>query len=417
MPDFKYKARTDRGEARAGVIEAETKAAAAQQLRAQGLVPTEISLATRLVDSDAVLTQQAARKVKGEEIVAFANQLAVMIDTGVPLAEAIRAYTEQSRGGPLGRIAGARGGPLGRIAGVLSDRIAAGVSFSAAIAEHPGVFPRLMVSLVRASEASGSMGTMLQRVAAYLGNEMRTRRQIRGALIYPMIMLVMGLSVTGFLISWVLPRFASIYEGRDAALPKPTQILLNLSGWVTTNWALLLLAIIALVGAAVLARGTQTGRRLVDRVLLGAPVIGAIFRNFYLTRVARTLATLLASGVQLKEALGIVRGVSASPQWDDFLLHLDQSIDGGRSISDAVLDSPLIPPSFAQMIAAGERTGHLAESLERVADVAEEQFEDSVGAGTQLIEPVMIIAMGSVIGAVAVALLLPIFTMGSAMAG
>lgn len=406
MPDFKYKARTDRGEARAGVIEAETKAAAAQQLRAQGLVPTEISLATRLVDSDAVLTQQAARKVKGEEIVAFANQLAVMIDTGVPLAEAIRAYTEQSRGGPLGRIAG-----------VLSDRIAAGVSFSAAIAEHPGVFPRLMVSLVRASEASGSMGTMLQRVAAYLGNEMRTRRQIRGALIYPMIMLVMGLSVTGFLISWVLPRFASIYEGRDAALPKPTQILLNLSGWVTTNWALLLLAIIALVGAAVLARGTQTGRRLVDRVLLGAPVIGAIFRNFYLTRVARTLATLLASGVQLKEALGIVRGVSASPQWDDFLLHLDQSIDAGRSISDAVLDSPLIPPSFAQMIAAGERTGHLAESLERVADVAEEQFEDSVGAGTQLIEPVMIIAMGSVIGAVAVALLLPIFTMGSAMAG
>ena len=406
MPDFKYKARTDRGEARAGVIEAETKAAAAQQLRAQGLVPTEISLATRLVDSDAVLTQQAARKVKGEEIVAFANQLAVMIDTGVPLAEAIRAYTEQSRGGPLGRIAG-----------VLSDRIAAGVSFSAAIAEHPGVFPRLMVSLVRASEASGSMGTMLQRVAAYLGNEMRTRRQIRGALIYPMIMLVMGLSVTGFLISWVLPRFASIYEGRDAALPKPTQILLNLSGWVTTNWALLLLAIIALVGAAVLARGTQTGRRLVDRVLLGAPVIGAIFRNFYLTRVARTLATLLASGVQLKEALGIVRGVSASPQWDDFLLHLDQSIDGGRSISDAVLDSPLIPPSFAQMIAAGERTGHLAESLERVADVAEEQFEDSVGAGTQLIEPVMIIVMGSVIGAVAVALLLPIFTMGSAMAG
>lgn len=406
MPEYTYKARDERGESRTGDIEADSQSDAMATLRQQGLVVTSVSISTRMVDADKVLTNQAASRVKRDEVVAFANQLSVMLDTGVPLAEAVNAYTEQSRGGNLARIAR-----------VLSDRITAGVSFSNAIAEFPRVFPRLMVSLVRASEASGSMGQMLERVAGYLGDEQRTRRQIRGALTYPLIMLVMGGGVTGFLIAWVLPRFARIYEGRDAALPKPTQFLLGMSDFVTANWLLLILAAVAAAVAAVAAKATDAGRRMTDAVLLGSPVIGPIFRNFYLTRIARTLATLLDSGVQLKEALQIVRGVCASHKWDALLVHMDETIDAGRPISDAVLDSPLIPPAFGQMIAAGDRTGKLGTSLQRVADVAEEQFEDSVQNGTQLIEPAMIILMGSVIGAVAIALLLPIFTMGKTMAG
>ena len=406
MPDFKYKARDDRSELKRGIIEAKSKTDAIAQLRSQGLVVVEVSLSTQLISTDAVLTEQAARRVKRDEVVAFANQLSVMIDTGVPLAEAINAYTKQSRGGPLVRIAA-----------VLSDRITAGVNFSAAIAEYPRVFPTLMISLVRASEASGSMSQMLERVAAYLGNEQRTKRQIRGALIYPLIMLIMGGAVTGFLVAWVLPRFGKIYEGRDAALPKPTQILLGISDIASSQWPLILLAIGALAAAAIALKATSAGRRALDALLLASPVVGPIFRNFYLTRVARTLATLLHSGVQLKEALGIVRGVTTSSKWDDFLLHMDETIDAGKPVSDAVLDSPLIPPAFAQMIAAGERTGKLGPALERVADVAEEQFEDSVSTGTQLIEPVMIILMGGVIGTVAIALLLPIFTMGKTMSG
>ena len=406
MPEYTYKARDERGESRTGDIEADSQSDAMATLRQQGLVVTSVSISTRMVDADKVLTNQAASRVKRDEVVAFANQLSVMLDTGVPLAEAVNAYTEQSRGGNLARIAR-----------VLSDRITAGVSFSCAIAEFPRVFPRLMVSLVRASEASGSMGQMLERVAGYLGDEQRTRRQIRGALTYPLIMLVMGGGVTGFLIAWVLPRFARIYEGRDAALPKPTQFLLGMSDFVTANWLLLILAAVAAAVAAVAAKATDAGRRMTDAVLLGSPVIGPIFRNFYLTRIARTLATLLDSGVQLKEALQIVRGVCASHKWDALLVHMDETIDAGRPISDAVLDSPLIPPAFGQMIAAGDRTGKLGTSLQRVADVAEEQFEDSVQNGTQLIEPAMIILMGSVIGAVAIALLLPIFTMGKTMAG
>jgi len=406
MPEFTYKARDDRGAPQTGVIEARSRAEAMSNLKQQGYTVTDLAIATQMVDTDAVLNAQAARRVKRDDVVAFANQLAVMIDTGVPLADAISAYTEQ-----------AGNGPLGRIARMLDDRISAGVQFSGALAEHPRVFPRMMVSLVRASEASGTMGVMLERVASYLGNEQRTKRKVRGALMYPFIMLTMGGAVTGFLIAWVLPRFASIYEGRDAALPKPTQFLLGLSDAVSSNLALLFLALAACVGLAVAAKTTEAGRRIVDKVLLGSPVVGPIFRNFHLTRIARTLATLLAAGIQLKEALEIVRDLTASPQWEALIKDMDETIDAGRTVSDAVLASPLIQSSFGHMIAAGERSGQLEKALERVADVSEEQFEDSVSTGTQLIEPAMIVLMGAVIGSVAVALLLPIFTMGKTMAG
>lgn len=406
MPEYSYKARSDRGEATQGVVEARGDREAIAQLRNQGLTVTELSVVTNLVDAEAVLNDQAARRVKRDEVVAFANQLAVMIDTGVPLADAIAAYTEQSRGGPLSRIAR-----------LLADRIAAGVQFSTALAEHPRVFPRLMISLVRASEASGTMGAMLERVAQYLGNEQRTKRKVKGALTYPLIMLTMGGGVTVFLIAWVLPRFAGIYEGRDATLPAPTRFLLGLSETVTTNWALLLVAAVLLVAGGVALKLTAFGARIVDALLLGAPVIGPIFRNFHLTRVARTLATLLAAGIQLKEALEIVKGLTASDQWQRLIREMSNTIDAGRPVSDAVLATSLIPSSFAYMIAAGERTGQLERALERVADVSEEQFDDSVATGTQLIEPMMIILMGGVIGGVAVALLLPIFTMGKTMSG
>lgn len=404
MPEFNYTARNDRGQQTQGVILADSRADAAVSLRQQGLIATAVTLSTQLVDSDTVLTEQAAKRVTRDEVVAFSNQLAVMLETGVPLNDAIKAYTEQSRGGALVRVAG-----------VLSDRIAAGVTFSNAIAEYPRVFPPLMVSLVRASEASGSMGPMLERVATYLGKDQRTMRQIRGALMYPLIMLTMGGAVTTFLVAWVLPKFAKIYEGRDAALPKPTQILLGISDTVSSNISVLLGALFAIAAVAIMLRITAWGRRLVDGILLGAPVVGGIFRNFHLTRISRTLSTLLDSGVQLKDALQIVRGVSRSPRWDDLLVTMDHTIDAGKPVSDAVMEATLIPASFAQMISAGERTGNIGLAFDKVADVSEEQFEDAVTTGTQLLEPIMIIVMGAVIGSVAIALLLPIFTMSKVM--
>ena len=405
MPEFSYKARDDRGSSQTGVIEARTRAEAMASLRQQGYTVTGLTIATQMVDTDAVLNAQAARRVKRDDVVAFANQLAVMIDTGVPLADAINAYTEQ-----------ASGGPLGRIAKMLDDRISAGVQFSAALAEHPRVFP-----------AHDGQPRPRLRGVGHHGRHARTRRRLPGQRTahqtqgprrahVPLHHAHHGRRRHRLPHRVGPPRFASIYEGRDAALPRPTQFLLGLSEVVSSNLPLLFLALATCVALAVAAKTTEAGRRVVDKVLLGSPVVGPIFRNFHLTRIARTLSTLLAAGIQLKEALEIVRDLTASPQWEALIKDMDETIDAGRTVSDAVLASPLIQSSFGHMIAAGERSGQLEKALERVADVSEEQFEDSVSTGTQLIEPAMIVLMGAVIGSVAVALLLPIFTMGKTMA-
>ncbi|MFG0257544.1 MAG: type II secretion system F family protein [Phycisphaerales bacterium JB043] len=405
MPRYAYEARDGLGSQTSGVIEAPSEHDAARMLRDESLSVTSIRIATKInFEAGATSSRSMQRGVKREEVISFTSQMAVMLETGVPLAEALEAVVTQLKPGNFKNVLI-----------TVTDRITSGLSFSVAIAEFPHVFPNMMVSLLEASEAAGSLASMLHRVSEYLANERQTRRQIRGALTYPAIMLSMCLGVTSFLIIWVLPRFAGIYEARSAVLPAPTQMLLDASTWVITNgWALAG----GIVGVAVLAvwyRNTRSGRELFDTLKLRVPVIGPIFTNFYLTRVTRTLATLLASGVTLPEAIRILRGLITNTHWETLWDDMDEAITSGKTIGEVVLQTRNIPPSLGQMIAAGERSGKLPEVLERVANVTEKDFEESVKTGTQLIEPIMIILMGVMIGGVAVALLLPIFTMGSMM--
>jgi type IV pilus assembly protein PilC len=387
-----------------GVIEAPTEHDAARLLREDNLSVTSIRIATQISLEGGTSSRSMQRGVKREEVISFTSQMAVMLETGVPLAEALEAVVSQLKPGNFKNVLV-----------TVTDRITSGLSFSVAIAEFPHVFPRMMVSLLEASEAAGSLAAMLHRVSEYLSHERQTKRQIRGALTYPAIMLSMCVIVTSFLIIWVLPRFAGIYEARSAVLPTPTQVLLDSSTWIITNaWALAG----ALAGTVVLGywyRSTQSGRELFDTIKIRFPVIGPIFTNFYLTRVTRTLATLLAAGVTLPEAIRILRGLVTNSHWIAIWDELDEAITSGKTIGEVVLNTRTIPPSLGQMIAAGERSGKLPEVLDRVANVTERDFEETVKTGTQLIEPIMIILMGVMIGGVAVALLLPIFTMGSMM--
>lgn len=406
MPRYAYSARDGLGVVHTGVVEARSESDAAGKLRDDQLTVTDITIASQIVDAERSRTQSAARRVRREEVIGFSDQMAVMLETGVPLAEALGAFLTQSKSTHFRKVVE-----------VVTDRITSGLSFSSAIGEFPRVFPRLMVSLLQASEAAGALGTMLRRVSEYLSSEHQTRRQIKGALAYPLIMVTMAIMVTGFLVVWVLPRFAAIYESRSADLPIPTKLLLDISGAVTSHGLVIGLAITVLAVGGWLGSRTDTGRRLIDNAKIRTPVVGPIMTNFYLTRVARTLATLLASGVTLPESIRILRGVVSNGMWGRLWDDLDEAISNGKTIGEVVLTSRVIPPSVGQMIAAGERTGRLPEVLTRVADVTERDFNESVKAGTQLIEPIMITAMGVMIGGVAIALLLPIFTMGSAMAG
>jgi len=406
MPKYRYEARDARGQSRAGLIEAEGERDALARLRGEGLTVSEVKVASEIVDIDAIRIRHASRQITREQVVSLSAQLSVMLETGVPLSEALDAVVRQSKAGPLRRVVE-----------VVVDRVNSGVSLSAAVGEFPRAFPTLMVALLRASEASGALGEMLGRVSEYLGRERQTVKQIKGALMYPAVMLTMAIGVTVFLVAWVLPRFARIYESRSAALPTPTRILMAISDGLTANWALALSALVASIVGFVFAAHTERGRHALDWLRLNAPLIGPIFRNFYLSRATRTLGTLLAAGVDLLDAISIVRGVTRNAIWERFWTRLEREVTNGQPLADVVLESSLIPPASAQMIAAGDRSGRLPEVLERVAAVCEEDLEESIKNGTQMIEPIVITFMGVMIGGIAIALLLPIFTMGTVMGG
>jgi len=406
MPRYAYSARDGMGVMRTGVVAGRTESDAVATLRDDELTVTEIRIATQIGGDDRRRIDAVARRVKREEVIAFTDQLAVMLETGVPLSEALDAFLQQTKPGPFRQVVE-----------VVADRITSGLSFSVAISEFPRVFPRLMVSLLEASEAAGALDVMLRRVSDYLSSERQTRRQIRGALAYPAIMLTMACAVTTFLVLWVLPRFASIYESRSAALPAPTRALLGVSDAVQSNGLMMLVGAAATVAGFFAFRRSDDGRRFIDAAKVRSPIVGPILTNFYLTRVTRTLATLLAAGVTLPDAIRILKGVVNNRMWTDTWKSLEEAITAGRTIGEVVLESPVIPASAAQMIAAGERTGRLPEVLIRVADVTERDFNESVKSGAQMIEPLMIMVMGVMIGGVAVALLLPIFTIGNAVTG
>lgn len=405
MLTFAYRARDSRGEPVDGTIEARTKSDALRALDREGKTVTDIQIGTRPIDADEIRIKHAAGSVRREEVISFAGQLAVMLETGVPLSDALDAFVKS-----------ARTSGLRKVTEVVAGRIHGGVPFSTAIEDFPKVFPNLMVSLMKASEASGKMGEMLARVSEYLAKERRTARQIKGALTYPMVMVGIAVVVTGFLVTWVLPKFARIYESREAGLPTLTKVLLQSSRFLIENWIAFVSAIIGLAVGFVVFRMTPRGRRVIDTMKLKSPVIGPMFRLFYLTRATRTLGTLLASGVPLLDAVRIVRGVTENYNWFELWTRMEHSMTGGHTISEVVEDSWLIPPQVAQMISAGERTGRLPEVLERIARATESDLDEAVKNATQLIEPAMIVFMGITIGGIAIALLLPIFNVANIVA-
>ncbi len=404
MYTFAFEARDQHGQAVKSTIEAASKDDALRVLQRDGFTVIDIKIGPSPVDVEGIRISTAARAIKRDDVIALANQLSVMIETGVPLSDAMDAYIEQSRSDGMRRVLG-----------VIHDRIRGGVNFSEALAEFPRVFPVLMISLMRASEASGTMGVMLGRIAEYLGKERRTVKQIRGALTYPAVMVVLAFTVTTFLVVGVLPRFAKIYESREAALPAPTRIVMGLSNFLTQHTLAIGAGLVAAIIVIILLKTTSRGRRIIDTLKIRAPIIGPMFTQFYLTRATRTLGTLLDSGVPLLDAVTIVRGVTTNVLWDDLWNKTEESLTRGQTLSDVVLESTLIPPSIAQMIAAGERTGRLSEVFARISSSTEEELEEAIRNGTQLIEPLMIMFMGVTIGGIAIALLLPIFTIANVM--
>ncbi|MHC4992248.1 MAG: type II secretion system F family protein, partial [Planctomycetota bacterium] len=407
---YAYKARNAAGEVTAGTVMASSADEVSARLRAEGQFVFEIDASPMRVladlDEQQIRRNEAAKRVRREDVIAFCQQLSVMLETGVPLAEALDAFRRQTARPEFRQVLD-----------VLADDIDSGEPLSAAMEKWPRVYPGMMISLMKASEASGTMATMLGRVGDYLAKDRRTVKQIKGALGYPLFMMASGVAITIFLMSFVLPRFARIYEQREASLPGPTKFLLAISEFITTQYhwygpiaAVLLIALLIWVKRPL-------GRRMLDWIRLRIPGIRTMYTHLYVTRVTRTMATLLSAGVNVLDVIDICRGVTGNVYYNDLWDSMERGVREGRQISDAVFKSSLVPPNVASMIAAGERSGQLPEVMEKISDFSQEELDGAVGQVTTYIEPIMIVFMGIVIGGVATALLLPIFNMGRVMSG
>jgi len=349
-------------------------------------------------------------KVKPAELILFATQLSVMLDAGVVLSDALDAIAEQAEHGTFRTV----------IMDV-AEKVKSGENFSKCIACYPKVFSSMFISMVKASEASGTMAEMLNVLSGYLTFESETRKRIKGALTYPFIMALMAVAATGTLMFFVLPRFMGIYEARGAALPKLTQVLVGFSkmlGNLQIMTSFLTVAIIGGVGAYYWA-GTLAGRRVIDFIKIRTPVVGTMFIDTVVTRSMRIMATMINTGVNLLESIEVTQGSCQNYYFQRLWIGVDEKIRDGYQLSESILISPgseLIAPGIIQMLRAGEKSGKLGEVCDKISVFYEKKLEASIRNVMTLIEPIMITIMGAIIGTIAIALLLPVFRISSVIA-
>ncbi|MDY0355325.1 MAG: type II secretion system F family protein [Sedimentisphaerales bacterium] len=349
-------------------------------------------------------------RVKSTDLILFTTQLAVMLDSGVILSDALDAIGEQ-----------AADPRFKAVILDLSERVKSGEMFSKALAFYPGIFNRMFISMVKASEASGKMVEMLTVLTGYLTFEADTRKRVLGALTYPLIMVLMAIAATGTLMFFVLPRFMRIYETRGAALPKLTQVLVHFSRILgnVEIMAMLVTTVILLGFGLYLWSHTISGRRILDGVKIRTPVIGTMFVDMVVTRSMRIMATMVNTGVRLLDAIHVIQGCVDNYDFEQLWAEVDGRIQDGYQLSEAILISErakLISPSIIQMLRAGEKAGQLGAVCDKVSVFYEKKLAASIQSVMTVIEPLMITILGIVIGTIAIALLLPVFRVSSVIA-
>ncbi len=363
---------------------------------------------TQMSDREALRLRST--KVKSAELILFTTQLSVMLDSGVVLSDALDAIGEQAGNETFKMI----------IMDV-SDGVKSGETLSSVLVKYPRVFSSMFISMVRASEASGTMSEMLNVLSGYLSFEAETNKRIKGALTYPFIMALMAVAATGTLMFFVLPRFMRIYEAKGAALPKLTQILVGFSNILGNFQAMTGIVTGLIVTAIALYYWSRTihGRRVIDYLKIKTPVLGTMFVDTVVTRSMRIMATMVNTGVRLLDSIDVIQDSCQNYYFQQLWLRVDEKIRDGYQLSESITLSPggeLIAPGIIQMLRAGEKSGKLGEVCDKVSVYYEKKLEASIRNVMAMIEPLMILILGSIIGTIAIALLLPVFKISSVIA-
>lgn len=401
MPTFTYVAR-DAGSGREvqSLIDAASEQAAVQALLGRNLlvvsIQEKVSKRGKIVGGSVPLA----------DLVIFTRQLATMIDAGLAIVQSLQALGDQTSNKVMRDV----------IRDV-TTRVEGGDNFSSALQKHPKVFVRLYVCMVDAGEKGGLLSEILARLATYLENTQRLRKKVKSAMMYPTVVTLVAIGITIFLLVRVVPVFKEVFEGFGAKLPPPTQVLIDISNWMKSWYLIVLGGLGALVWGFFWFIKTKQGLEIWDRVRIQIPIFGAIAHKICLARFTRTLASLVRSGVPLLEVLNIVANTCGNVVMEKATRAAAGDIERGEGISVALGKHPIFPTMIIRMLTAGEQTGKIDQMLERVADFLDEEIDTTLSGLTSLIEPLLIVFLGVIVGGIVICMFLPIFKLGDIVSG
>ncbi|HDP34992.1 MAG TPA: type II secretion system protein GspF [Candidatus Hydrogenedentes bacterium] len=411
MPKYAYRALNKEGKQTFGIIQADTQALAINDVRSLGLFPTHVREATRADERKALRAGRGLNElyfggVKTKELCVMTRQLSTLIDAGLPLLRCINVLIAQLK--PC---------KLRDILREISSDIQSGSTFAEALAKHPKQFDRLFVNMVRAGEVGGLLETVLQRLAIFMERREMLKRRVRSALIYPIAVIIIAMGIVAFLLMKVVPVFAEIFTEFGGELPGPTKLLIAAGDVVIYKWWLMIVVFCwTVIGLKLMFKSKQV-KRVFDRVILKVPLIGDLVTKVSVARFARTLGTLVTSGVPILQALKITRETIGNEVVQNAVDKVHDSVQDGGTIAVPLDESKVFPAMVVNMIDVGEETGALDSMLMKVADIYDAEVEAAVDGMLALMEPMIIVVLGGIIGFIVVALYLPIFTLGDQISG
>ncbi|MEQ8273417.1 MAG: type II secretion system F family protein [Deltaproteobacteria bacterium] len=394
MPVFIWEGKTRQGEARAGTMEAANADMVIERLKAQQIQaskvkkkPTEIHI-------------KIGTGISPKEVVVFTRQFATMIDAGLPLVQCLEILGSQQANVHFAKV----------ISTVKND-VESGSTLADALGKHNKVFDDLYVNLVAAGEVGGILDTILNRLATYMEKNLKLARQVKGAMVYPSVVLLVAGAVTAVLLIWVIPVFEKMFRDFGGSLPAPTQFVIDLSNGLRAQIIPTIIGIVALIVIYKLIGRTPKGQLIYHSITLKAPVIGPLFRKVAVAKFTRTLGTMISSGVPILDALQITARSAGNKVIENAIMYTRERISEGRTMADPLAETGVFPPMVVQMIAVGESTGAMDSMLQKIADFYEEEVDAAVAALTSLIEPLMMVVLGILLGGLIIAMYLPIFEM------
>ena len=399
MAKYTYQAKTFKGQVVTGEIEAADPREAMIRLRAQQLIPVKLNVSKSSKNTSS--TGFFAPKVNTKDLQIFTRQFATLINAGIPVVDSLKILSE-----------GLRPGLLREASAKVKSSIEAGKRLGEAMASNPNVFDKLYVNMIAAGEEAGILDGILGRLASYLEKSEKIKGQVKGALVYPVVIIIVAIIVIAGILVFIIPKFQEFYAGSGKEPPMLTQMVVGLSHSLVQSWYLYLAGIILVPILIKQWAQTPEGSQTLDRVLLKAPVIGEVLQKTAIARLTRTLSTLLSSGVGLIEAIDISAKTAGNIVIEQALLRCKESVIAGRPFTQPLSKEKSFPDMVVQMIAIGEQSGTMDIMLGKIADFYEDEVEAAVKAMTSLVEPLLMVFLGGIIAVLVVAMYLPIFNMG-----